>query len=197
MSHRPGIKLDELFQQPTLLVVTAPLHQGETSRIASTLLLNLLVQRLYRRFGKSDQRHCFLFLDESPRIADRFAFEEVLSVSRSAGVSVVLAAQDVAQFKDENERSAILANCATAVLMPGASKASADWLQSRLGSHAVPSITPSVQPNMGISTSLQTVPVLGDREIAHPPFGARPAVLHVRAPELGLTNKPLLINLQH
>ena len=86
-----------MLSRPTLLVISAPLKQGETSHIVSTLALNLLVQRLYHRFGGSHRR-CFLFVNEAPRLVDRFPFEEVLLMWRSADVSIVLAARSIAHM---------------------------------------------------------------------------------------------------
>jgi len=191
-------KLDSLFAQPTLLVISAPLKQGVTSHVVSTLALNLLVHRLYHRFG-GRHRHCFLFIDEAPRLVDRFSFEEVLSMSRSADVSVVLAAQDVAQFKDEHDRSAIFANCATTLTLADSSPFTADFIGKRLGTRRISTLSTGVQVQSGISPSVNRSfsdgPVLGDREIMHPPIPGRPAILHVKARELGITPSPLLVDL--
>jgi type IV secretory pathway TraG/TraD family ATPase VirD4 len=192
-----SFKLTDLFARPTLLVVAAPMKGGESARFLSSLFLNLLAQRLYRRFGHGGT-HVFLFVDEAARVVDRFNFEEVLSISRSAGVSVCLATQDVAQFKDENERSAVFSNCATYVSLAGASPLSAKLLGERLGKHRVSTLTLSRDPSKwGSSTgrAIESVPVLGDREITQPPFGPRCAIAHVNAAELGIPSKPMLVNL--
>lgn len=196
---RPGpFRLDEVLAERRLLVVSAPLQQGETSRTASALLLNLLVQRLYGRFGAAG-RHVFLVIDEAPRIVDKFAFEQVLSVARSAGVSVVLAAQDVAQFTDENERSTVLGNCATFVTLAGASPKTTEYVRNRLGTHSMPVLQTGAQVQRGtspsVSRSLQTGPVLGDREIAQPPFGPRSAIVHINAVDQRITTRPVLVDL--
>jgi type IV secretory pathway TraG/TraD family ATPase VirD4 len=190
-------QLTDLFSRPTLLVVTAPMKGGDTARFLSSLFLNLLAQRLYRRFGQQNN-HMFLFVDEAARIVDRFNFEEVLSISRSAGVSVCLATQDVGQFKDESERSTIFANCATCVWLAGTSPLSAKLLSDRLGSQRVSSLTLNKDPTKwmsGTGHSIVTAPVLGDREIMQPPFGARCAIAHVNATELGIPTKPMLVDL--
>ena len=59
-----------------------------------------------------------LVLDEAAQLAGRVDFESLLSVAREARLAAVIAVQDVAQFKDENQRSIIFANCGTAVFMP-------------------------------------------------------------------------------
>jgi type IV secretory pathway TraG/TraD family ATPase VirD4 len=192
-----AFRLTDLFARPALLVVAAPMKGGDTARFLSSLFLNLLAQRLYRRFGQQGT-HVFLMVDEAARIVDRFNFEEVLSISRSAGVSVCLATQDVGQFKDENERSAIFANCATCVWLAGASPLSAKLLADRLGTHRVSSLTLNRDPTKwtsGTGHSIVTAPVLGDREIMQPPFGARCAIAHVNATELGIPTKPMLVDL--
>lgn len=191
---------DMLLSKPTLLVVVAPLRGGETARFLSTIFLNLLVRRMFAQFGKS-ATHTFLVIDEAPRIVDRFDFEEVLSVARSAGVSVVLAAQDIGQFKDENERSTILTNCATYVSLSGASPMSVKFLMERLGKHRVSALDLSHSTGGGLLGThggghrIDVQDVLAEREIAHPPFGPHCAIAHLHGAELGITAKPLLVDM--
>jgi type IV secretory pathway TraG/TraD family ATPase VirD4 len=191
---------DMLFSRPTLLVVAAPLSGGDTARFLSTIFLNLLVRRLFGQFGKT-ATHVFLVIDEAPRLVDRFNFEEVLSIARSAGVSVVIAAQDIGQFKDENERSTILTNCATYVSLAGASPMSVKFLMERLGKHRVEvrdishNSAGGVLGSYGRGHRIEAQDVLAEREIAHPPFGSRCAIAHVQAAELGITAKPLLLDM--
>ncbi|WP_433221227.1 type IV secretory system conjugative DNA transfer family protein [Dactylosporangium sp. CS-047395] len=193
-----GLSMSGFLDSGALLVVTAPLSHGEPAKVASALALNLIVQRLYGRFGRT-ARQVFLVIDEAPRIVDRFAFEEVLSVSRSASTSVVVAAQDVAQFKDANERSAIFGNCATLVSLAGASPATAELVRQRLGTHTVPVIATGTASQsaggMSLNRSMVSAPVLGDREITQPPFGPRGAIAHIAALDRGITNKPLVVDL--
>jgi hypothetical protein len=189
-----------LFAGPMLLVVGAPRRGGDTARFLSTIFLNLLVRRLFAQFGKT-ATHVFLVIDEAPRFVDRFDFEEVLSLARSAGVSVVIAAQDVGQFKDENERSTILTNCATYLSLSGASPMSVKFLMGRLGKHRVSAIDLSQNSSGGLLGSygrghrIDVQDVLAEREIAYPPFGPRCAIAHVHAAELGITAKPLLVDM--
>lgn len=193
-----GFKLTDLFASPMLLVVAAPMKGGEAARFLSSLFLNLLAQRLYRRFSGGGGTHVFLVVDEAARIVDRFNFEEVLSISRSAGVSVCLATQDVAQFKDENERSAVFSNCATLISLAGVSTMTAKLVEERLGQHKVPVLGTSrdgTRLGQGINKTIESVPVLRTREITRPPFGPRCAVAHVNTPELGITTKPMLVDL--
>jgi type IV secretory pathway TraG/TraD family ATPase VirD4 len=199
-STHPTLDMDLLLGSPHLLVVAAPLHGGKKAKFLSTIFLNLFVRRLYARLANPG-RHVFLVIDEAPRIVDRFDFEEVLSVSRSAGVSVVLAAQDVGQFRDENERAGILANCATCISIAGAHSTSAKFFMERLGKHRVQVIdvgrteggTPLGTFNRSERIELQDV--LAEREIKYPPFGRRCAIAHINAGELAITSKPLLLDL--
>jgi hypothetical protein len=46
-----------------------------------------------------------------------------------------------------------------------------------------------------LNRQMVTMPVLGEREIMSPPIGRRPAIVHVKALDLGITAKPLLVDL--
>jgi len=192
-----GINLNVLFDEPRLLVVGAPIHGGRISEAASSLLLSQVVNRLYRRFATNSGVHTFLVLDEAARLVSRLPVEELLSVSRKARVSVVLATQDVGQFADESERLAILGNCSTYISLPTPSRTNAEYLAGRLGQRFQSSISlthsPGTQSSPGISRSAvtNTVPVLGPREIMHPPFGERVAIVH--SPQV--SGKPFLTDL--
>ena len=120
-------------------------------------------------------------LDEAARLADRINYEELLSVSRRARVSVVLAMQNVTQFKDKDEREAILNNCSTYVSLPTPSRESASFFISRLGERR--------QSSLGISRDGRTmrshytrssdlVDVVPHREVMDPPWGDHTAVVH-------------------
>ena len=60
-------------------------------------------------------------IDEAAQIADRVDIAQLMEVARSAGVGVVVALQDAAKLRDENDRSSILSNAATFAILPGAS----------------------------------------------------------------------------
>jgi len=192
----PGIDLNVLFDEPRLLVVGAPIHGGRISEAASSLLLSQVVNRLYRRFASSAGVHTFLVLDEAARLANRLPIEELLSVSRKARVSVVLATQDVGQFDTESERLAILGNCSTYIALPTPSKANGEYLAGRLGQRFQSSMSlthsPGAKsPGISKSTTANSVPVMGAREIMQPPFGERVAVVH--SPQV--SGKPFLTDL--
>lgn len=198
-SLRPSIDLNALLDDHHLLIVGAPLKGGQISASLSSLLLNQLAQRLYERFGGA-HRPVLLVIDEAPQIIDRVDVAQLMEVARSAGVGVAVAMQDVAQIKDENDRSSVLSNAATFVILPGASPKSVAEFGSRLGNRFESTMGVNFgggRPGYGTSQTMGTesVPVLREREIMQPPVGDRPALVHVKASEMGITPKPLLVDM--
>lgn len=198
VSSRTEITLSSLTDVPSLLVVGAPLHGSRTSASLSSLMISVLTRELYTRFGQAQTRKVFYFIDEAARLTDRVNFEELLSVSRAAGISTILAAQNVAQFADKNERVTILDNCATYITLPSPSDESASYFASRLGTREVSTLTANrtvgglLSPGgTQYSRSLASVPVLGKREIMHLPWGERSALVHCRP----LTGMPFAVDL--
>lgn len=196
ITSRDELQIDQLFDSPRLLVVGAPLHAGKIGVAASSLLLSQVINRLYRRFTHDRGQHVFLVLDEAARLADRLRLEELLSVSRRARVSVVLAAQDVAQFKDASERISLFGNCATYVSLPGRSTVSAEYLQSRLGQRYQSSMSISrsgaqLRDLPTKSSQVSLIDVLGVREILDPPWGPRSAIVHSQP----IVSKPFVVDL--
>lgn len=197
---RPSIDLEGALSDHQMLIIGAALKGGQISTTLSSLMLNQLSQRLFERFG-SQSRPVLMVIDEAPQIVDRVDIAKLMEVARSAGIGVVVAMQDVAQMKDENERSSILSNAASFAILPGASPKSVDEFGKRLGSRFERSIGMNLDGRgsySGRSQSVNTesVPVLREREIMQPPVGGRPAIVHVKAPELGVTAKPLLVDMQ-
>lgn len=200
---RPSINLEAALHDHHLLIIGAALKGGQVSATLTSLMLNQLTQRLYERFDQQ-RRPVLLVIDEMPQIIDRVDVAQLMEVSRSAGVGVVTAVQDVAQLKDENDRSSILSNAATFAILPGSSHKSVEAFGNRLGQRFERTVGLSVggpraglgsaQPSQSFGT--ESVPVLREREIMQPPVGARPALVHVNAGELGITGKPLLIDLE-
>ena len=196
------LNLDEALDTHHCLVVGAPLRGGQVSATLSSLLFNQLKQRLYERFG-SGRRPVLLVIDEAAQVADRVDLAQLMEVARSAGVGVVIALQDAAKLRDENDRSSILSNAATFAMLPGASPLSVEAFSRRLGqrferTHGVTSggASQGWGPNIPQQTlGSEAVPVLRERELTQVPFGRRPAVVHVNARELGITSKPLLVDL--
>jgi type IV secretory pathway TraG/TraD family ATPase VirD4 len=202
VTSRTKLNLEDALNSHHCLIVGAPLRGGQVSVTLSSLLINQLKQRLYERFGQ--QRRPVLFvIDEAAQVADRVDIAQLMEVARSAGVGVVVALQDAAKLRDENDRSSILSNAATFAMLPGASPLSVEALSRRLGqrferTHGLTSGGP--RQGWGANIPQQTlgseaVPVLREREIMQLPFGDRPAVVHVNARELGITTKAMLVDL--
>ncbi len=196
VTNRNQLDLDDLFENPALLVVVAPLAGSRTSEIVGSLMLSQIIRTLYKRFNHQRGTHAFLMIDEAPRLKARINYEELVSVSRRARVSVCLAAQDVTQFGDEQERTAVLSNCNTYISLPTTSEANGKYFASRLGQRQSSSVGfshsvggPGAQHS--VTHSLQSTEVLGLREIMDPPWGARTALVH--SPEL--CAKPFLVDL--
>lgn len=91
VTREPQLGLDDLLAQPGLLVCGAPLGDGRLSVATSSLLLSLLTQRVYERMAAGVGNRLLLVVDEAARVADRLAFEELLSVSAGAGCAVLIA----------------------------------------------------------------------------------------------------------
>lgn len=193
--------LEAALDEHQALIIGAPLRGGQVSATLSSLILNQLAQRLYERFGQS-HRPILLVIDEAAQITDRVDIAQLMEVSRSAGVGVVVALQDVAKIRDENDRSSILSNAATFAILPGASPLSVKEYGQRLGQRYEQTYSVSAGgqrtgwgPNVNQSYATEAVPVLREREIMQPPVGDRPALVHIKAPELGITPKPILVDL--
>ena len=200
VTNRSDIRAQDLLNRQALVSVVAPVQDGQMAATLSSLFINQLLFRAYDRFVNPGGVPVLLVLDEAAQLAGRVDFESLLSVAREARLAAVIAVQDVAQFKDENQRSIIFANCGTAVFMPRTSSKSAELLAKRLGEHPVQTSSVSVGPassgwgtQTNRSTQTQMVPVLGAREIMNvgDPFGRFAAVIH--APDLD--NRPFVVDL--
>lgn len=196
VTERQSLRLADLDSGGQLLVVVAPVTGGKTPETASSLILGQLMHRWLGGF-RGGAQPTLLMLDEAPRIQRRVRLPELLSIGRAAGVSVVLAAQDISQF-DEQHRGEILANCATVVALPGVSPTTTAWLAERLGERPATSLSvgtsraaPWDRSGQSVTTHLENVPVLGHREIATPPFEGRPAIVHSSL----LGRRPVLVDL--
>lgn len=198
VTNRAGLRVQDVLRTPTFVSVVAPVQDGQMAAMLSSLFINQLLFRAYDRFAHPGGPPLLLVLDEAAQIADRVDFESLLSVAREAQVAAVIAVQDVAQFKDENQRSIVFANCGSAIYLRRTSAKSAELLSKRVGEHAVPSASVSVSPapsgwgtHTSRSTQTQMVPILAAREIMELPFGQFPAVVH--APDLA--DRPFLVDL--
>lgn len=198
VTSRPDLRAHDVLRARRLVSVVAPVQDGQMAATLSSLFVNQLLFRAYDRFSNPGGVPLLLVLDEAAQLSGRIDFESLLSVARGAQVAALIAVQDVAQFKDENQRSIIFANCGTVVCLRGASSESAKLFSQRVGDHPVQTSSVSVGPSAsgwGTATSraaqTQLVPVLGAREIMNPPFGDRAAVVHSRQ----VANLPFIVDL--
>ncbi len=184
-------------RDPVLVIVTAPVSDGSLADAACSLFLSQLLQRVLSGFGLV-ARPMLLALDEAARVQSRIDLGSTLSLVAGAGVSVLLATQDVSQF-EEDARDEILANCGTMICLPRVSKATTDYLAGRLGEMHFASLsdTTSSDRRTGASRSwtqsTERASVLGHREIALPPpqLGPWPAIVH--APSIA--TRPIVVDL--
>lgn len=206
ITQRSDFILDEIDDQPTLLIIGAPLADAQRSEVLSSILLSRLFNFVYRRFQRGEGSGAcplFFIIDEAARLKDRIPYEEVLSVVRSAGVGICLVVQDISQFGNETEREAILANCATMILLRGCSPTTAQAFSKRLGQRRQRFLIESetkgfwniLPEQRGKSVQVMTVPVLGEREIMYPPESCERfcAVVQVQP----ISPLPFLVNLTH
>lgn len=177
-------RLPVLFDEPSLLIIGAPLHSARVGVAASSLMCALLVRELYKGFGLQRRRVVAIF-DEAARLKDRLDFEELSSVSRRAQTSIVIAAQFAEQFDDESQRHSILGNCSTYVQFSTVSEPSAAYFASRLGQRQQTVLGRSDQSASMFTPAgrqwtrtLDTVTVLGLREIQDQPWAPYSALVH-------------------
>jgi type IV secretory pathway TraG/TraD family ATPase VirD4 len=200
VTEKSDFQLSDLTSTPTLLVVGASLADGRAGEVLSSILLSQLFAHVYTRFSvqaASNPRSLFCIIDEAARLKDRIRYEEVLSISRSAGVGFCLASQDISQFGDEQQVAAILSNCLTFLTLKGCSPQTARYLSGRLGQRAsqVVMVNHNRGPfqlfsQQGRQVQSANVPVLAEREIMHPP-GNYCAVVQVSP----VSSKPFLVDL--
>lgn len=181
---------------PAFVVCNAPTKDGSLSEAASGLFIGQLIHRRLSMFGAVKPPPMLLVLDEAPRLQDRLDLGRLLSLSAGAGVSMLIAAQEIEQF-DEKGRQEILANCGTIVALPGANTTTTDYLMARLGNRVRGRLSSSDSYDLrnGRSTSYsrdtETVPVMDRAALVSPPsgpFGATVINSHLSA-------KPILVDL--
>jgi type IV secretory pathway TraG/TraD family ATPase VirD4 len=194
-TRRSELTLDDLADDPGLFVVTAPISDGKLAEAVSSLFLGQFLQRQFKKFNKGG-RPVLLVLDEAPRLKDRIDLKQLMSVSASSGMSVLLALQEVTDF-DEKERDVILSNCGTHILMQGAGEKTTDYFGGRLGNRIASRQTHTSSFARHTGHSFQAgvqavdVPVLGRAELASPPCGPYGAFVQCYS----LSRKPILIDL--
>ena len=111
---------------------------------------------------------------------------------------MLLAAQDVSQFDDE-DRDEILANCGTVICLPRVSKVTTDFFSGRLGDMYFSSRTQGYSSGGAggggytWTHGQEKGVVLGHREIAspHPLLGEWPGFVHCPS----LSSRPIVVDL--
>jgi len=195
VTRRSDQTLDALDADGGLVIVSAPIADGKLAEAASGIFLSLFLNRRFKKFGAAP-RPVLLVLDEAPRLRDRIDLPSLLSLSAGAGVSVVLAVQEVHDLR-EDERDVIFANCANLILMAGAGHKTTEYVSSRLGRRIAVKKTRSTSHALREGRVVQSgfenaeVPVLGHSELASPPGGQYGATVH----SYSLSRKPIIVDL--
>lgn len=182
--------LRDAVDSRAIIVVGARVSGGERTMIAASLLLNMLKLRCMEHFANQGP-HMLWILDEAPKYARRIELEQVLDFMRGAGVAACVGVQDVTQLGDDNAQERLLANADTVLVLKGASATSAAFLGRRLGDVQAAAATMGMDQHGGWQPTLsyQAKPMLGNREIMHPPVGSYGAVVHLR----GASPHPFLV----
>jgi len=196
-------RLEDIIETPGLLLIGAPLSEGEPAKAAAAMAFAMLRSVTFRRFGQHGLPNAWI-IDEAPTLAERIALDDTLATARAAGVGITIAFQDVAQFGDEKKQSRYLSNCRTFITLRDVSESTGNHLKGRLGKHSVEKVSTSVDSRGRRlpQRTTESVPVLEQSEIASPPadFGVYPAIIH--CPGLGglcsppaVTNRPFIVDL--
>lgn len=164
-----------------ILVVGARVSGGEKAMTAASLMLNLLKLRCMENFGRQ-ARPMLWILDEAPKYARRIELDQILDFMRGAGVAACIGIQDISQFGDETVQTRMLANTDTMIALKGISAKSAGYLVDRLGEVQASSTSMQMDSRGQWTPSLshRERPVLGNREVMHPPVGDYGAVVHLK-----------------
>jgi type IV secretory pathway TraG/TraD family ATPase VirD4 len=184
--------LDDLFRAPGLCVVGSRLSHGEPAAAAASMFLGLMRIKVFTRFAAGVSPMLWV-IDEAAVVASRIELPRLLEIARGAGIGIVLAIQDVTQLGDRDTRTRQLASCHSMIVLNGSSGETADYLAGRLGTHGVNTSSVSVDhrgrslPSVG----REQAPVLGSREIMHPPLGGFGGIVHVPS----VDSRPFLVDL--
>lgn len=194
-TRRREFSISELTDEAGLFVITAPISDGRLSAAVTSLFLGQFLNHQFKQFNRS-RRPVLLVLDEAPRLKDRLDLSQLMAVSASSGMSVLLALQEVTDF-DEKERDVILANCGTHILLHRAGHKTTEFFSQRLGTRIATRQTQSssftAREGRTWQSGVQTadVPVLGRAELASPPGGEFSAFISCYE----LSRKPILVDL--
>ncbi|MCC3449933.1 MAG: type IV secretory system conjugative DNA transfer family protein [Microcoleus sp. PH2017_40_RAT_O_B] len=216
VTERSDFALSDIDSRPTLLVIRHYMGNPKSSQLTSLMLDQLFGHVYNRNAGKASKKIPLNFIiDEAPQLKEHIKYEEVLAVARNANVGICLAAQDVTQFGDERKTAEILSNCNTLITTKGVSPQVAEYLSKQMGKRREQQVRINQQRTLaddfrdidsgksffgvvldsmfssGTGVDTVEVPVLGDREIMHPPVGHYPAVV-LASP---VTSKPFMVEL--
>jgi len=198
VTDRRDLSVSKILSHPGLLYVGATSDDGKLGQAVASLWFAILQQHLSARH-RTPGPHCpvMLVIDEAPCIQRNVDLSRLTSLARNAGVSVVLAMQDVMMLEPEAARSSILGNCATFVSYGGQTAESAEFLSKRLGTRTVVTLSqndPGPWSPMGHTQSSSIGPVLGPQEIMYPPWGSTASIVHVKDQSFRITPKPIIVN---
>jgi type IV secretory pathway TraG/TraD family ATPase VirD4 len=216
VTERSDFALSDIDSRPTLLVIRHEMGNPKSSQLTSLILDQLFGHVYNRNAGKASKKIPLNFIiDEAPQLKEHIKYEQVLAVARNANVGICLAAQDVTQFGDERKTAEILSNCNTLIATKGVSPQVAEYLSKQMGKRREQQVRINQQRTLaddfrdidsgksffgvvldsmfssGTGVDTVEVPVLGDREIMHPPVGLYPAVV-LASP---VTSKPFMVEL--
>ncbi|MGY2126973.1 TraM recognition domain-containing protein [Blastococcus sp. SYSU DS0617] len=142
VTARRELKMQDVTRDPGLLLVTAPLADRKMSEAVSGLFLSQFISAQLKQFN-TDSRPVLLVLDEAPRLQERLDLPQLMATSRSSGLSVLLALQEITDF-EEKDRDTILSNCVTHILLPGAGAPTTEYFGKRIGTRSVARQTQSM-----------------------------------------------------
>jgi len=194
-TRRVELTMEDLDAEPGLVVVSAPYADQKLGEAVSGLFLSQFLNRQLQKFN-TRSRPVLLILDEAPRLKDRIDLPSLMALAASANMSVVLAVQEVNNFRDD-ERDVIFANCGTQVLMAGAGPKTTEYFGARLGTRIAVRQTQSSSYTRREGRTWQAghqtadLPVLGHAELSNPPGGLYSAIVHSRS----LSRKPIITDL--
>lgn len=204
VTRKSSFTLSAIIETPGLLLICAPLAEGEPAKAATAMAFAMLRSVTFQRFGENGLPNAWI-IDEAASVAERIAIDDTLAVARSANLGVTLAFQDVTQLGNEEKQNRYLANCKTMITLRDVSDATGTFFSKRLGKHVVQKVSTSLDARGRHmpQVSTETVPVLGPSEISRPPadFGTHCAIVH--CPPLGplcsppaVTSQPFIVNLE-
>jgi type IV secretory pathway TraG/TraD family ATPase VirD4 len=195
VTRRSELSMHDLDAEPSLFVVSAPHADQKLGEAVSGLFFSQFLNKQLQKFN-TQSRPVLLILDEAPRLKDRIDLPSLMSLAASTRMSVVLAVQEVNNFRDD-ERDVIFANCGTQILMGGAGPKTTEYFGARLGTRVGVRQVQSSSYTRSEGRAWQSghqaadVPVLGHVELSNPPGGPFSAVVHSRS----LSRKPIIVDL--